>query len=613
MIWLALLGSAWAQEGPVGFDAHGFVLAPDDGDLDDLLMTWRAEEQRPGAVGLQALAEYANAPLVLFHKEGDEVTREPLLDHVFALNLGGHVGVHERVAVGLSAPLYLTSISEETYGPALGDLRLSVPVNLLYEQRPDTAFGLSLVPFGVLPTGPQGRFLGAGAPQAGGLLAVSWMSGALGASANLGAMTGRPLSYENLLGGPRLLTAVGASYAMTEDLALRAEVRFEPALSQNAVAMAESPGEILLSARGHSGANVYWTAGMSSAFTRGASAATFRAFAGVGFVLGKTWARDTDGDGLLDADDTCPEQVETVNAYADDDGCPDQLATVRFRAVDPAGDPIPGATVTVDGEAIGQTGPDGVLTLSERIPGTVEVGASYPEPIYTAPETATVELAEGEQTRDLTFGFVPRAVDFTAKTPEGEPVAATVRVLDAEGGETAALELGEDGAEQTELVPGSFTAEFEAPDKAPEQVTFEVEPGTEAQVVGAVLSPAQVEVTEEKVEVQGQIFFDFDRASIRPVSDPLLDEIAATLTGHPELGRVEIQGHTSDEGTTAYNQDLSQRRAESVRDALVRRGVARDRLVPRGYGESTPLVPNTSQANRERNRRVELVILEREE
>src|SRR5690606_19439779 len=103
-----------------------------------------------------------------------------------------------------------------------------------------------------------------------------------------------------------------------------------------------------------------------------------------------------------------------------------QLATVRFRAVDARGKPIAGATVSVGGEEVGQTGPNGTLTLADQIPGSAEISATSPAPFYTAPAAASVELTEGEQSRTLTFGDVPRAVNFEATTPEGTPLAATV-------------------------------------------------------------------------------------------------------------------------------------------------------------------------------------------
>lgn len=83
--------------------------------------------------------------------------------------------------------------------------------------------------------------------------------------------------------------------------------------------------------------------------------------------------------------------------------------------------------------------------------------------------------------------------------------------------------------------------------------------------------------------------------------------MAATLQKHPELGTVRIEGHTDDVGEDDFNQKLSERRAASVRRALLKRGVPASRLTTHGYGESSPIAPNATPAGRAKNRRVEFV------
>jgi outer membrane protein OmpA-like peptidoglycan-associated protein len=104
------------------------------------------------------------------------------------------------------------------------------------------------------------------------------------------------------------------------------------------------------------------------------------------------------------------------------------------------------------------------------------------------------------------------------------------------------------------------------------------------------------------------IEFDYDQATIRPSSLPLLERIAQAMKAHPTLV-LEVRGHTDDRGSDEYNLRLSQRRAEAVVDALVRMGIDRARLRAVGYGKSRPLVDNTSEENRARNRRTEFVII----
>lgn len=106
------------------------------------------------------------------------------------------------------------------------------------------------------------------------------------------------------------------------------------------------------------------------------------------------------------------------------------------------------------------------------------------------------------------------------------------------------------------------------------------------------------------------IYFDFNKATIRmPQSKEALDAAAKILTDNPTI-RVEIQGHTDNVGSDAYNQRLSQERAMSVVNYLVQNyGIAASRLTAVGYGEAQPVADNSTEAGRALNRRVEFVVL----
>ena len=99
--------------------------------------------------------------------------------------------------------------------------------------------------------------------------------------------------------------------------------------------------------------------------------------------------------------------------------------------------------------------------------------------------------------------------------------------------------------------------------------------------------------------------FDVDKDTLRPASYTTLDEVAESLKDWPEI-RVQIQGHTDSTGSSAHNQDLSNRRAGSVRAYLVSKGVDSSRLEFKGYGEDSPIADNTTNGGRQSNRRVEL-------
>ena len=119
-----------------------------------------------------------------------------------------------------------------------------------------------------------------------------------------------------------------------------------------------------------------------------------------------------------------------------------------------------------------------------------------------------------------------------------------------------------------------------------------------------------VVVTAKKIELKQTVFFDTNKATIKPQSFALLDDVALAMKDNPTI-KVEVQGHTDSQGDDAMNLKLSQRRAESVRTYLIGKGVAADRMEAKGYGEEVPIADNRTSDGRSQNRRVEFVILSR--
>jgi outer membrane protein OmpA-like peptidoglycan-associated protein len=124
-----------------------------------------------------------------------------------------------------------------------------------------------------------------------------------------------------------------------------------------------------------------------------------------------------------------------------------------------------------------------------------------------------------------------------------------------------------------------------------------------------------VTVTAEKIKddltAQGRavfygVFFDIDKADIKPQSKPQLEEMAKALKANPAL-KVYIAGHTDNQGKLDYNLGLSQRRADAVVQALVGLGIPAARLTAKGVGPLAPLASNRDETGRAKNRRVEMV------
>ena len=103
------------------------------------------------------------------------------------------------------------------------------------------------------------------------------------------------------------------------------------------------------------------------------------------------------------------------------------------------------------------------------------------------------------------------------------------------------------------------------------------------------------------------IYFDYDKATIRPDSEETLSRILKAIKARPDV-KLVIEGHTDAHGSDAYNQTLSDKRAQSVVNWLVSHGIAKEKLRAKGFGESRPVADNSKPDGRALNRRVEIAI-----
>jgi len=127
-------------------------------------------------------------------------------------------------------------------------------------------------------------------------------------------------------------------------------------------------------------------------------------------------------------------------------------------------------------------------------------------------------------------------------------------------------------------------------------------------------TPAGVAVDANGCPQRGSIAlegvtFEYNSAVLTSDSAAVLDEVAAGLKKYPRL-RVELQGHTDSRGPDAYNLTLSQKRADAVREYLLRAGVQSAQISAKGYGEAQPIADNATEAGRAKNRRVVMYVLE---
>lgn len=114
--------------------------------------------------------------------------------------------------------------------------------------------------------------------------------------------------------------------------------------------------------------------------------------------------------------------------------------------------------------------------------------------------------------------------------------------------------------------------------------------------------------TSAKVVLNADTFFDFDKATLKPEGRQVLDQVAAQAASI-NLETLIAVGHTDSIGTEQYNMGLSQRRANTVKNYLISKGVPADRIYAEGKGESSPIASNATREGRAKNRRVEIEIV----
>ena len=133
------------------------------------------------------------------------------------------------------------------------------------------------------------------------------------------------------------------------------------------------------------------------------------------------------------------------------------------------------------------------------------------------------------------------------------------------------------------------------------------EPGCAESVEGCSVSE-HLMIKNDRIVLDERVLFETGKSRVRWTGRAMIGEIADTWHRHPDWRRVTIEGHTDVRGSDALNQKLSERRAESARAELVRRGFAAAAIDVVGYGRSRPRDPGTDDAALQRNRRVEFVI-----
>ena len=290
----------------------------------------------------------------------------------------------------------------------------------------------------------------------------------------------------------------------------------------------------------------------------------------IGTPMDATAEADDDSDGITNSKDKCPKDAEDKDSFQDEDGCPDKdndndgIEDTADKCPNDAGPAVNNGCPVLDKDG------DGIPDDKDKCPADAEDKDGFQDD-------------DGCPEKDNDGDGL---LDATDKCPNEAGPASTngcpVQDKDSDG----IPDDKDQCPEVAETVNG-----IDDEDGCPEK-------------------DVKVFITKEKIVITDKVFFATGKTDILPKSNALLDSIAAVFTKFPNIKKVQVEGHTDDVGVDAKNLKLSEGRAASVVSALVKRGIAQDRLVAKGFGATKPLAQGKTEAAREQNRRVEFTILE---
>ncbi|MFH1131945.1 MAG: OmpA family protein [Pseudomonadota bacterium] len=598
--------------------------------------------------GLGLILNYQHRPLVLFVQpqsaqsggtfDIEKATPVDVVSNHFSANLGGAIGLqfkwlHAQIGVDLPINLLLMGKEVNAQGQVLGnlsgtsglgDLRLQLKASLLREWH---GLSLALSPIVTFPTARSDSFGGDPFVSFQPRVVVDYRIGDLLAAINVGTIIRESTTIFSSEIGHRLLYGAAAGYRLHKRLFVMAEVfgqagfntksdcRQNPntgALECESSSFGDLdayPLELDMGGHINVARGLDITAGAGFGLIKAVGSPVYRLIAGI------RWSpdiKDTDGDGVFDYNDRCPNRPEDKDGYQDRDGCPDPdndgdlIPDIRDKCPDEAEDkdgfkdedgcPEPDN----DGDGIPDLRdacpfqPENINGIKDKdgcpdIPDEDEDGiADKQDKCPKDPEDKDgFQDEDGCPDPDNDGDGVPDSFDDCPLAPEdSDSFQDDDGCPDPDNDGDGVPDKTDKCPDKPETING-YKDDDGCPDKGEEHVV----------------------IKEQKIVITKQIFFATDTAKIMRISHGILNEIALTLNANPQIKSLRVEGHTDSSGKAGHNRQLSQERAEAVRDFLVQAGVDAGRLFAAGFGSERPVKDNRTARGRAANRRVEFTIL----
>ena len=506
---------------------------------------------------------YENDPLFTYPVTslGNPLDRQfALVENRVTADVVFAIALFNWLQLGIDLPLVLHQSRDAGKAPpgddaalgtfGFGDIRVDPKVRVL-RQRDNEAFDLAVQMPVTLPTGQATDYFGERALTLTPTLLASRTLGPVRVAGNLGVRfrTENAAVYNNFV-GTEVVYRVGVGYRFD----VIKERPTEVALSLSGASQvagffeeipARNPAEVLGEVQHDlwGPLNVFLGGGVG--LIAGNGSPDFRIFGGV--RLAERAPADPDGDGLVGDADQCPEQAEDKDGVDDQDGCPD-----------------------------GDNDADGIPDGADRCPDVKEDPDGF-------------EDEDGCPDDDNDGDGVKDSADKCSNDKEDKDGFADEDgcpeddndgdgIVDAE--DRCPIEQGvadNRGCPDTDRDGDTVVDRL---DNCPDDKGVVENQGCAAKQL--------VVLTKEKLQILDKVFFDTDKDVIQAKSFGLLDNVAAVLQAHPEIQKVQIEGHTDNVGAPEYNRDLSARRAQSVVKYLVGKGVAEAGCRPRASARKSP-------------------------
>ena len=519
------------------------------------------------------LMNYSSRALTITElSSDDEEVQAPIVDQQLALHVMFGLGLFDILELAVDVPVYLVNEGDlpvEFSEAGVGDLRLRLKSKIWAE---DEGFGLGAAVDLTAPTGKGEHYIGSPSATVAPRLIVDYDFGPAIVMFNAGVRSGTSAQFGNNVDlGSALTFGLGAEFELMRGLLLVTADVFGRTHLRDAFASEDTPFEGLLGAKVIASRGITITGAAGGGIGPGAGAPAFRMLLGVGWAPRNV---DFDEDGIVNDDDECPDEAEDLDQFEDADGCP-ELDNDRDTVPDDV-DECPLEPEDNDGFEDENGCPD------DDNDGD-KIDDDKDECRDEAEDLDGFEDGDGCPEPDNDGDTIGDEQDQCPMQPE-DPDA----FQDADG--------CPDPDNDNDKI-------LDADDKCPNEAGLPEDDGCPPAETKAVLEGSRIRILDK-------VFFETNEATIKPESFPLLKQVALVLRTNDSVKLVEIGGHTDDRGRDAKNLELSQRRADAVRQWLVDFGIEADRMRAVGYGETKPLQEGRSKEARAANRRVEFNVLD---